>query len=175
MKLMNNGGGQWKYFDLDVRLFTSFDQLCDKYSVSIPVCGPWSVTQKKYYFNLYEFLKQKIHALVEKLENRCFCQFLAAILVSLKKTPPWRFHTKLHKFGYNVCLNISHLKYCTDLILGEAYCIFIFFHFADSRLFVLNGLHQFIFHGGTGQTKNIPGIFPRAHLAGETTKTPEKA
>ena len=73
----------------------------------------------KYYFNLREFLEQRIHALVEKLENRCFCWFLAAILVSLKKTPPWRFHTKLYKFGDNVSLNISHLKYCTNLILGK--------------------------------------------------------
>ena len=30
----------------------------------------------------------------------------------------------------------------TDLSLGEAFCIFIFFHFLDSaRLPVLNGLH----------------------------------
>ena len=47
--------------------------------------------------------------------------------------------TKLYKFGYNVFLNISHMKYCTDLILGKAFCIFIFFHFP--RLSVLNCLH----------------------------------
>ena len=32
------------------------------------------------------------------------------------------------------------MKYRRDLILGEAFCIFIFFYFLDSRLFVLNGL-----------------------------------
>ena len=53
MKLMNNGGGQWKYFDLHVRLFTSFDQLRDKYSVSITVCGPWSVTFPKNYDKIF--------------------------------------------------------------------------------------------------------------------------
>ena len=26
------------------------------------------------------------------------------------------------------------MKYCTDLILGKAFCIVIFFHFPDSRL-----------------------------------------
>ena len=36
------------------------------------------------------------------------------------------------------------MKYRTDLILGEAFCIFIFFYFLDSGLSVLNGL-QFYF------------------------------
>ena len=40
----------------------------------------------KYNFNLYEFLKRKIHALVGKLKNRCFCWFLAAIFLPLKGT-----------------------------------------------------------------------------------------
>ena len=39
-----------------------------------------SLSQNKYYFNLYEFLKQIIHALVGKLKNRCFCWFPVAIL-----------------------------------------------------------------------------------------------
>ena len=37
--------------------------------------------------------------------------------------------------------NISHMKLRTDLILGEDFCIFIFFHFLDSGLPVLNSLH----------------------------------
>ena len=49
-----------------------------------------SLSQNKYYFNLYEFLKRRIHALVGKRKNRCFCWFLAAIFVSLKGTPTWR-------------------------------------------------------------------------------------
>ena len=36
---------------------------------------------------------------------------------------------------------ISDLKDCTDLIFGKTFCIFIFFHFPDSRRSVLNGLH----------------------------------
>ena len=36
------------------------------------------------------------------------------------------------------------MKNRTDLILGEAFCIFIFFYFLDSGLSVLNGL-QFYF------------------------------
>ena len=61
--------------------------------------------------------------------------------MSLKGTPTWRFHTKLYKFRQIVFPNISHLKYCTDLIFGKTFCIFIFFHFPDSRRSVLNGLH----------------------------------
>ena len=34
----------------------------------------------------------------------------------------------------------SHIKYRTDLILGEAFCMFIFFYFLDAGLSVLNGL-----------------------------------
>ena len=60
----------------------------------------------------------------------------------LKGTPTWRLHTKPYKFGKNVFRNISHMKYLTDLILGEAFCIFIFFHFPDSGLSVFNGLHE---------------------------------
>ena len=36
------------------------------------------------------------------------------------------------------------MKYRTDLILGEAFCVFIFFYFLDSGLSVLNG-SQFYF------------------------------
>ena len=62
--------------------------------------------------------------------------FLAAIFVPLKGTQAWRLHTKLYKFGFR---NISHMNYCIDLILDKAFCIFIFFHFPDSRLSVLKG------------------------------------
>ena len=40
--------------------------------------------------------------------------------------------------------NILHMKYCTDLILVKAFCIFIFFYFPDSRLSVLKGFHFLI-------------------------------
>ena len=43
------------------------------------------------------------------------------------------------------------MKYRTDLILGEAFCIFIFFYFLDSGLSVLNGL-QFYFDCVTVKT-----------------------
>ena len=44
-----------------------------------------SLSQSKYYFTLYEFLKRRIHALIGKLENRCFCWYPAAIFVSLSQ------------------------------------------------------------------------------------------
>ena len=61
----------------------------------------------------------------------------------LKGTPTWRLFTKLYKFEYNAFPNISPTKYRTDPILGEAFCIslVIFFHFPDSGLSILTGLH----------------------------------
>ena len=45
------------------------------------------------------------------------------------------------------------MKYCTDLILGKAFCILIFFYFPDSRLSVLNDC-IFIFDGVTVRAEN---------------------
>ena len=45
------------------------------------------------------------------------------------------------------------MKYCTDLVVGEAFCIFIFFHFPDSGLFALNGLH-FYFYSKSVKTED---------------------
>ena len=35
--------------------------------------------------------------------------------------------------------DISHTEYSCDLSLGEGLCIFTFFHFPDSGLYLLNG------------------------------------
>ena len=43
-------------------------------------------------------------------------------------------------------VNFSHMNYRTDLILDEAFGMFIFFYFPDSGLSVLTGLH-FYFDG----------------------------
>ena len=79
---------------------------------------------------LYDFLKRWIHALVGKLDKQMFLlAILQPMFVPLKGTQTWRLYTKLYKFGQNVFPNISHMKYRTDLILGKAFCIFIFFSF----------------------------------------------
>ena len=56
-----------------------------------------------------------------------------------KGTPTWRFQTftNLGKTFFRISR--------TDLTLGEAFCIFIFFHFPDSGLSVLTGLHSVLF------------------------------
>ena len=72
-----------------------------------------------------------------------FFWFPVAIFVPRKGTPTWRLHTKLSKSGENVFPNILLMNYCTDLILGKAFCIFIFFHFPDAELSVLTGLHLY--------------------------------
>ena len=69
----------------------------------------------------------------EKLNDRCFCWFPAAIFVPLKGTPTWRLFTKLYKFGYNAFPNISHMKYRTDPILGETFCISLVIFFSFPR------------------------------------------
>ena len=46
------------------------------------------------------------------------------------------------------------MKNRTDLILGEAFCIFIFFYFLDSGLSVPNGL-QFYFRLGDSENREL--------------------
>ena len=36
------------------------------------------------------------------------------------------------------------MKYRTDMILGEAFCLFTFFYFLDSGLSVLNGFQFYV-------------------------------
>ena len=63
---------------------------------------------------------------------------------------PYLYPSKGHKHGVSIQSltilrgrfpNISHMNYDIDLILGEAFFTFIFFHFPDSELSVLTGLH----------------------------------
>ena len=49
------------------------------------------------------------------------------------------------------------MKYRTDLILGEAFCLFIFFYFLDSGLSVLNGL-QFYFWLRDSENRELKAI-----------------
>ena len=90
-RLLHNTAFRWQPGKLlcGLKRYWFWEILLSKYFLS----------HNKYYFNLYEFLKRRIQALVGKLKNRCFCWFPAAILVSLKGTATWRFHTKLYKFG----------------------------------------------------------------------------
>ena len=54
------------------------------------------------------------------------------------------------------------MNYCIDLILGKAFCIFIFFHFPDSRLSVLNSLHFYfsLRDSAIREYRKIPNISP---------------
>ena len=49
----------------------------------------------------------------------------------------------------------------TDLILGEAFGIFIVFHFPDPGLFVLTGLHFYFSWPLTVKTQNITVSFEK--------------
>ena len=50
------------------------------------------------------------------------------------------------------------MKNCTDLNLGEGLCIFTFFHFPDSRLYLLHAF-DFIFNSVTVKTCNNVTFF----------------
>ena len=49
--------------------------------------------------NSYKLLKEWIHAFVAKLGNRCFCWFLAVMLVPLRVRATWHLHTSSVKLG----------------------------------------------------------------------------
>ena len=49
--------------------------------------------------NSYELLKEWIHAFVAKLGNRCFCWFLAVMLVPLRVRATWHLHTSSVNLG----------------------------------------------------------------------------
>ena len=121
------GGREGSY--IWVKNITNFGRFC---YLNIP-CLRINIT-----LILYEFFKRWIRALVAKLKNRCFCWFRRPCLCPF---------VSIQSF-----INISHMKYRTDLILGEAFCIFIFFYFLDSGLSVLNGLQ---FHFWLHDCKNL--------------------
>ena len=62
-------------------------------------------------------------------------------------------YNKVNKFGYIISPNISHMKNCADLNLGDDLKIFFSLHFLDSRLYLLNGV-DFNFDTVTVKTSN---------------------
>ena len=82
------------------------------------------------------------------------------VFVPLKGTPTRHLFTKLYKLGYNAFPNISHMKYRIDPILGKAFCtsLVVFFHFPDSGLCVLTGLHLPYIDGVTVKTETQQSI-----------------
>ena len=55
--------------------------------------------RKKYYFSVYEFLGEKIHAFIPKLGNRCFCWFPSAMLVLMQVGTSIPIQNFKHVFG----------------------------------------------------------------------------
>ena len=62
-----------------------------------------------------------------KLTDRCFCCFTAAMLVPLGRTPTWRFHTKLYKFGWSTLPNNAPMKNRTELNLGKVFYVWLIY------------------------------------------------
>ena len=61
------------------------------------------------------------------------------MFVPLQGTPTWRFHTELYKFQWNVSANNSATEYRTDLRLGEAVYLLIFYNVTNSWLLSSDG------------------------------------
>ena len=52
------------------------------------------------------------------------------------------------------------MNHCIDLILGEAFCIFIFFHFPDSRLPVLKRFPFLFLLSHVRENRDMSNFFP---------------
>ena len=89
-------------------------------------------------------LEWKERVFIEKVNSRCFCWFLVAILVDLNGPPKWRLHTKLYKGVWNVSANNSETVGHKDLRFGQIVYILVFYNISFSWLLPLDGL-QFIF------------------------------
>ena len=75
-KLLRNAAFTWRLRELPCRLkkMTYVREFCYLNSSRIT----------KYYFNVYEFLEERIHAFAAKLDNRCFRWFPSAMLVPIR-------------------------------------------------------------------------------------------
>ena len=89
-------------------------------------------------------LEWKERAFIEKVDSRCFCRFLAAILVDQNGTPIWLIHTKLYEGAWNVLANNSETVGHKDLKLGQIAYILVFYNISFSWLLPLY-CFQFIF------------------------------
>jgi len=56
----------------------------------------------------------------------------------------WRLHKNLYIFGEKISPHISHKKNCCDQNFGESLCIFTFFHFPDSGLYLSTGFDFYL-------------------------------
>ena len=111
-----------------------------------------SLSQNKYYFNTYEFLKRRVHAFGGKLNNRCFCWFPAAIFAPLKGTQTWRLHTKLDKFGS--FFRISRIWNSAQTWFLARLIVFLFSFISQILDFLYRKVSIFIFDGVTVKTTN---------------------
>ena len=95
--------------------------------------------------------------------------FRARLCHAKNEAPEEEADTKPYKFRWNVFPNISHMKYRTNLILGEAFCIFIFVYFLDSGLSVLNGLKFYFWFRDSENPRlinySLPFLFPTGFIS----------
>ena len=83
-------------------------------------------------------LEGKERAFIQKVNSRCFCWFLAAILVHQSGAPIWRLHTKLYKGAWNISANNSETMGHKDLRLGQIVYILVFYNISFSWLLLLD-------------------------------------
>ena len=79
------------------------------------------------------------------ISDRCFCYFMPAMFVSLRRTQTWRLHTSSINLGDNSANN-PPMKNSRDLILSKVVYISIIYRISDSWLFSLNGYNCYFDH-----------------------------
>ena len=79
-----------------------------------------------------------------KVNSRCFCYPLSAILMSFRGAQIGHFYTELYKFLGNFLRNISALGNCTGLRLRQVVCWLIFY---NTAFFLTLPIHIYPFRG----------------------------
>ena len=91
--------------------------------------------------------RDKFTLLPQNSVTDVFVDFRPPCWCPCRWAPAWRLHTNLYKFGYNISPHISLKKNCCDLNvlnLGKSLCIFTYFLFPDSGLYLLNGFYFYL-------------------------------
>ena len=118
------------------RCTTGLNRVLTLLGVVASVCTPLPT----YTQQLSRLLPQQCWELLRPFIRSLTADFKSVLVLEVKGTPAWRLQQSFINLGTTFFwISVLHMKYCTDLILGKAFCIFIFFHFP--RLSVLNCLH----------------------------------
>ena len=114
--------------------------------------------RRNVFLNFRKFARENKPLFWQKWTPDVFFLFLATMLVSLRRTPAWRLHTKLYKFVWNIMSNNLTTEYPIDLRLGQSPYLFIVYNVSISWLHSLNSF-QFLFWWRDSENRQFFKIF----------------